>query len=141
MANIIITQVTVNGLYGRMPDQEYKAKTEQGLPSRRQTGISPLPVGKSAEDDPEDSDDDACPEKDGNFADGLDIAVQEQHDQDHQRAGDDLLSPEAQGYQVVEILCEADSPGSHHQRGLQTSLPYEEERHQGTPFFAIGLFQ
>src|SRR6516225_320935 len=63
VANIVISQVAVDGFYRGLTQQQGKSDTGERIVRSRQTGIGHLAVGETADYDPLDDRNDPCPQQ------------------------------------------------------------------------------
>src|SRR5258708_15900929 len=83
----------------------------------------------AAPDEPQDGAHNTDPEKKRDFSDGSDAAIEQDHEQNHQGAGDSFLSILAKRAEAGGVLGKTEGARSATQRPLDPRLPDEKEKH------------
>src|SRR5216683_196203 len=130
MANVVVTPVGVDGVDGG--GAEGSKKQPGKIPRSRRIGEheARLEVRSAAPDEPQDRTHNADPEKKRDFSDGSNAAIEQDHEQNYERAGDRFLPVFSKRVEVGSVLREADGAGSKAQGSLNQRLPDEQEGHQ-----------
>src|SRR5882724_5421922 len=133
MGDVVVAPVAVDGVdHGgtEAGEPEGRKMKRAGRKIKGQFGIE---VANAAPDEPEHGADDTDPEEHGDFSDGGNFPVEEDHKENYQAAGDGFGLPERKRMEISGIARETDGSGSDGERGLDKGLPDEEERHEASP--------
>ena len=92
-----------------------------------------IEVANSSPDQPEHGADNTDPEKNGDFADGLNAAVKKNDQENDQAAGNGFGLPASQRMEITGVAREADRGRSNGKRSGHKDLPDKQERHHAAP--------
>ncbi len=133
MAHVVVAQIRVHRLDRRraQPGPERPAEIPRALRIRkRQTRIK---MCDAAPDEPHDGGHHSHPDKNGNFSDRGNAPVEQNDQQNDQRAGNCFFLVRAQRHEIRQVLRKSDGRARHHQRRLNHRLPHKQKRHQPSP--------
>src|SRR5260370_12821757 len=130
VANVVVTPVGVDGVDRR--GAEGSKKQPGKIPRSRRIGENEarLEMRGATPDEPQNRAHNADPEKKRDFSDGSNAAIEQDHKQNYERAGDRFLSIFSKRVEIRSVLRETDGAGSEAQGSLNQRLPDEQEGHQ-----------
>src|SRR4029077_17233906 len=123
MANDVVTPVGVDGVNGRGAEGSKKQPGKIPRTRRISENETRLEMRSAAPNEPQDRAHNADPEKKRDFSDGGNAAIEQDHEQNYERAGDRFLSIFSKRVEVGSVLRETDGAGSEAQGSLNQRLP------------------
>src|SRR5229473_3813883 len=103
MADVVVAPVGVDGVDRRGTEAGEKQPRESPRARRIGEDLPRMKVGRAAPDQPENRADNADPQEKRNFSDGADAAIEQDHENDHQRAGHRFFAVLSQWIQVRSV--------------------------------------
>src|SRR5260370_26375061 len=130
MADVVVAPVGVDGVDRRGTEAGEKQPRESPGAPRIGEALPRMKGRRAAPDQAENRADDADPQEKRNFSDGADAAIEQDHENDNQRAGRRFFAVLSQRIQIRGVLRESDGAGGKAERSLDERLRDTQEGHQ-----------
>ena len=142
VANVVVAEIAINCADHSEHESSEPDGRKMESAGRKIEGELRVKMADATPDKPEHGAYNADPEQDGDFADRGDTAIEKDHQENREAAGDGLRLPPIEGINEFGIIGEADGGGGDGERRLNQGLPNEQERHEATPFLrTVGFAQ